>query len=282
MTFINPMTYRNSTGAGWRGKVEEIRAATDEFHKYESIMTLAERTMVGDSIKKKKSQYYSEVAAGMKAELNQAANTYKEKVAAFGKGQQRENASWESVKLGAEMHTFQTILNMRLDQYQATQNPLGASLKVGSEINDLYHEWHSSGDKYKQRAAAEVMRSITPKINEVKDHNQAAQLRTLAKQADEDLKDIRMPNELLDLAIEADKSAETLLKKKAELIDIAKLMGEVIDPVFGGTGDMSKLLRTVQQDRKTGHINIYSIDAPEVTGVYPPSDSDFESFVVGG
>lgn len=282
MTFINHKPFSNSQDTGWRGKVAEIRSSTDEFNKYLSLMSPAERAIVGDSITKKKNAHYGEVAKGMRAELNEAAATYKGKLTALSNGQRKENASWDSARLGAEMHTFQTLTNMKLGMGAGAVNPLAAAPNVGTEISKLYEEWHSSGDRYKQRAAAEVMRSITPMIDKVKDHNQAAQLQVLAKQADEHLKDIRMPDELLDLALEASNAGESLLKKKAEFTDIAKIMGEVIDPVFGGTGDMSRLLRTVQFDRKTGQINVYAIDDPAVTGVYPPSDSDSKSFVVGG
>lgn len=284
MTFISSTAYMKPQDGDWISKVKEIRAAKAEFKKYQHLMTQAETAMITDSIQDKINRYYPQIYQGMVGHVKAYIKDYQDKMVALNKVHQREITSWDSSKLGTEMHGFQTFLNMKLDQFKAIRNPLESRVNVAQEITRLYEEAQISGDKYKQRAAAEVLSGAIG-LAEKLPKDQAVEFRVLAKKAGNDLQQIRLTPELREAVNAAEQAGKELLEEHKACEDIATDIGEFDNFSFGvrgGISDMAKFLRTVQQDRNTHEIKIYDITAPEVTGVYWKEPDDSGPLVIGG
>ncbi len=115
------------------------------------------------------------------------------------------------------------------------------------------------------RAAAEVMRSIN---TEGMSREQAVDLRVLAREADASLKSLRSTPELIEAVDNANKATQELWREREVVASVGKTMGDDVDDPLGAVGGFAKLAKTIQVDRETRDIKIYSLTDPEVTGIY--------------
>lgn len=262
-------------GGDWIDAAKEIRLAKQEYNKYSNIMTPYERQTVGNSIQEKIQSRYSFIYQGAANNLASAKQRYKNTVAAREKARAQEITSWDAGRLGQEMHTFQMLVNREMEFNNGSPGfTRGAA--VSARVKALYQEAQASGDRFKQRAAAEVVRGInTDKLPK----EQAVELRILGRESGTDLENLRTTPELLKAA-EAEKTAVMDLFAARDLIkDVAVIVGEQPDTIFAG-GSFVKLLKTVQVDRFTGEVKMFDMDSPEVTGVYLKDAED--NIDVGG
>lgn len=248
----------------WRQQVADIKAAKAEFNQYQSIMTPFERKTIGDSINALVTSAYPIVLKGATEHLNQAISTYQAAAANYDRARSKEAASWDSARLGAEINTFQMLLDRALkrDNYPG----LDTGPDVISEVRRLYDEAQISGDRYKQRAAAEVVRGLRSRVDKNMSPSDAAALGVMARQAEKDLLWVRATEEFLDALDAKQQAVKALIQERDSIVEIAEVMGEKVDYIFPG-GAFSKLVKTIQEDRQTGEIQILAADSPEVAGI---------------
>lgn len=259
---INPNPSMNFGRGDWIDAAAEIRRAKEELRKYEGIMTPYERQSISGSIQEKIASRYGFIYQGAAADLNGAKKQYKDTVSAREKARAQEITSWDSGKLGIEMNTFQMLVNREMEFNNGAPG-FTRRADVSVRVKTLYQEAMASGDRYKMRAAVEVVHGIntdkTPK-------DQAVELRILGRECESVLETLRTTPEMLKAA-EAEKSAVKELFSAKELVkEVAVVMGEDPDNLFA-EGGFTKLLKTVQVDRYSGEVKIFEMDSPEVSGV---------------
>lgn len=260
---INPTPNTTPTfSRDWLNKAHTIRLAKQEYDKYSNIMTPYERQTVWGSIKEKIERDYTQVYQGAAADLNKAKQDYSNMVAARKKAAAQEINSWDNGKLGTELHAFQ----MRINAVMGSNASVGAAFgQPGAArlIEGLYREAQASGDRYKQRAAAEVLATLNtgglPR-------EYAQELAGFKGQVKLELESMRTTPEML-VAAEAEKKAVTELFSARELVrDVAEVMGDDPNNLFA-VGGLVTLLKTVKVDQLTGEVKLYDMDSPEVTGI---------------
>ncbi|GEM_PF-3568513 len=277
---INPFAGQTQTARNWNTAAVEIGNARRELSKYESIMTPYERQTISKSIQEQVERDYSMIYQGAKAYLFEKTAAYKRAVDGIELARRGEINSWDSGKLGTEMHTFQ----MRIDQEARINNEV-AGLSRGPDfparVKKLYREAQDSGDRYKERAAAEVLRGIN--IDKMP-KEKAVEIRMLIREAEADLDELRITPQMQNAVQEINKAAEELFKARDIVVGTAEVMGEDPHNIFA-VGELTKLTKTVQVDRNTGAVKLYDLDSQEVTGVYwkpPVEDDSHNPLTIGG
>ncbi|TDA65933.1 MAG: hypothetical protein D9V45_03040 [Chloroflexi bacterium] len=269
---INP-TVGTPRVAGWNATALEIAAAREELNKYAGIMTPYERMVIGNSIKEKIESSYQMVYAGAKNHLAVWIGYYKDAIARYERAQRNETNNWDSGKLLTETNAFQARLERELGNKNGLPLYEGAPDSL-ERVKRLYHEAQASGDKYKQRAAAEVMRSIS---TEGMKQSAAVDLRVLAREADASLKSLRSTPELIEAVENANKATQELWREREVVASVCKAMGETPDDPMGAVGGFEKLVKTVQVNPETRELKIYSLTDPEVTGIYHLKDNNSDN-----
>lgn len=250
----------------WKDRLTVIRKARAELRQYEAIMTPYEKQSISRSIQEQVQRDYHIIFQGAADELNQHISSYQEAARKLERARAAEIASWDSSRLGTEMNTFQMLVDQVLGS-GAKMPGFSSGPDAAARLTKLYQEAKDSGDRYKLRAAAEVMQGIRGRVTKGTPIEQAAALGGLARQAESDIEDIRFPDSLLDALDEKQQAATALLQERDAIAEIAEVMGENPQVAFGNSGDLVKLIRRVQQDRQSGEVQVYALDAPEVTGI---------------
>lgn len=259
MTMFNH-TISSKTNS-WQDRIKEIKVAREHLSKYEAMMTPYEREMRGKEIEQRISSYYPTIYGGVKQAWEGWINEYKKATTRLAEAKAKEYARWDAGKLGAEMQTFKALVDQKLSMrddpvFSSGQGPSG-------RIKKIYEEYQKSGDLYKQRASSEVLLGLSTEGLKRED---VIGIRMLGHEAESNLIQLRSTEEIQDAEDAYVESARELFKQRDNLSEVATLMGEPLDPVFGG-GDIGKLQKMAQIDRETGDIKLYTLDDPEVTGI---------------
>ncbi|TDA63901.1 MAG: hypothetical protein D9V45_12910 [Chloroflexi bacterium] len=275
MSMLNINTRTNSDMPAYHKALLEIRAAQAELKKYESIMTPYERHTINESIQSKVAANRDLVYNGVKGAWLNFISGYKDAVKRYLQAEQNEINSWDSGKLGTEMHTFQMRLNQAIGMED--KGALAGNTQNINQVKAMYQEAMNSGDRYKQRAAAEVIRGVNTKNMQ---RDQVVEIRLMARNAEEQLKTLRTSDALQKAAAEANQAQKELFEQREGIKAVAETMGEPVDQVFQA-GDYAKLTKMLQVDSGTREVKLYGLDAPEVTGISFAADFDHD-LVVGG
>lgn len=273
MSGINPTMYNQSRD--WRTAAREIQEARKELADHANIMTPYERQSISGAIKKQAERDYSLIYQGVSAQLFDTSKRYLEKQTEIEDAHKRQSKSWDNARLGIEMNTFQVLVNNAL---QSSGTPGFTRGHISERVSEIYQEAVRSGDFHKQRAAAEVLRSIN--IDKL-EKDIALPVRMLQRQAEADLTKLQTPPTLAKLQEELGAIQKELTGDLQEVATAADILGEPIDRVFHG-GTFTKLFKTVQLDRETGELKIYKLDDPEVTGIRFTDGSEDAGLTIGG
>ena len=265
-----------SNSPTWHERVKEIKVAREHLSKYEAMMTPYEREMRSKEIHEKIHSYYPTIYGGVKKAWDGWINEYKNATTRLADAKAKEYAKWDPAKLGAEMQTFKLLADQQLSS--GKDATFGTGPGASERVKKLYEEYQKSGDPYKQRASAEVLQGISTQGLKRDD---AVGIRILGHEAEGRLLQLRNTEEIQKAEEAYVESAQELFKQRENLSEVATLMGE--PPDFGmGRGDLGKLQRMVQVERETGEIKIYSLEAPEVTGIHWITDPNSVSDFTGG
>jgi hypothetical protein len=251
-----------SSSNTWQDRLKEIKIAREHYSQHEALMTPYEREMRSKEIHQKLSAYYPTIYSGVKKAWDGWINAYKNATVRLAEAKAKEYATWDPTKLGAEMQTFRALVDQRLTR--GKEGAFGSSPAPSEGVKKLYQEYQNSGDPYKKRASSEVMLGISTHGLSRED---AVNLRILGHEAESNLLQLRNTEEIQKAEEAYMESAQELFKQRAQLSEVASLVGEPPDTGFG-SGNITKLQRMVQVERETGEIKLYTLEDPQVTGIY--------------
>ncbi len=256
-------TQQNS--GDWLSKLNQIKEARSEYNKIERILTPYERQTIFGNIKADAEANRGKIYQGVKARLDAAVNGYKAAAARRAGAIAKEINSWDANKLNSELQAFQTRVSMELGKRDAQGILSGQPAAAG--IASLYREAIASGDRYKQRAAAEVLRAMdTSKLPS----EQRADVLMLSRAAIDNLEALRNTEEI-KAAIEQENAAVKEMQDEQRFVkDAGVVMFEEGSSLMGRElGDFGKLASTIRFERSEGSvkINILGLDDPAITGI---------------
>ena len=256
-------TQQNS--GDWLAKLNQIKEARSEYNKIERILTPYERQTIFGNIKADAEANYSRVYNGVKARLDAAVGNYKAAAAKRAAAIAKEINSWDAGKLNDELQAFQMRVNMELGKKDVQGIFSGQS--AASSIERLYQEAQASGDRYKMRAAAEVLRAANV---EKLPSEQQMQVQLLARAASDNLEALRNTDDIQN-AIDQENAAIKQMQDEQKFVrEAAEVMFDEGGQIFGrDVSNFGKLASTIKFEREAGNVKIKILDIndPEITGI---------------
>jgi len=256
-------TQQNS--GDWLAKLNQIKEARSEYNKIERILTPYERQTIFGNIKADAEANYSRVYNGVKARLDAAVGNYKAAAAKRAAAIAKEINSWDAGKLNDELQAFQMRVNMELGKKDVQGIFSGQS--AASSIERLYQEALASGDRYKMRAAAEVLRAADV---EKLPSEQQMQVQLLARAASDNLEALRNTDDIQN-AIDQENAAIKQMQDEQKFVrEAAEVMFDEGGQIFGrDVSNFGKLASTIKFEREAGNVKIKILDIndPEITGI---------------
>lgn len=256
-------TQQNS--GDWLSKLNQIKEARSEYNKIERILTPYERQTIFGNIKADAEANYSRVYQGVKARLDAAVGNYKAAAAKRAAAIAKEINSWDAGKLNDELQAFSTRVNMEVGKKDA--QGIFSGQPAAARIEALYQEALASGDRYKMRAAAEVLRAADV---EKLPSEQQMQVQLLARAASDNLEALRNTDDIQN-AIDQENAAIKQMQDEQKFVrEAAEVMFEEGSSLFGRElGSFGKLASTIRFERSEGSvkINILGLDDPAITGI---------------
>ncbi len=246
----------------WKDALQEIQDAKDEIRLKQIMMTDYERDLYSRAVKDKINLHFNKIVQGVRQEHNQRMDAYSRAVKNLETKRSKESAKWDMVRLGNEIQAFQILVSQAMEN--RSQNPLAPRNESESaRVRKLYQDAMISNDPHRMRAAAEVVRSLDAgKLGK----DGAVEMKGLIREADARLTEIRTDPEVVKAMDEVEFLKGELLNEKTEIIKVAEIVGEPVDPIYQG-GAFGPMIRQVQVDPASGEVKIYSLDDQAVTGI---------------
>lgn len=238
-------------------KLAWLRRAKKELEDYGPVMTAYERLTVTEEINRKTNEYYPAVTTWVMDKHEQAINRVKASKEAINKAQANEINRWDPA-------TFRQNLELYGEQITRLASTPADPLRgffPEDEIARILTESKLSGDIFKQRAAAEIVKSLPPPA----DNNAKVKLASLQAQARETLQQVRETEQINQARELYNQSVMELAKVRDEVIEVGRLMGGDPTNVFA-SGPYAQALRRVKFNQDG--VDILSPDDPKVTGVH--------------
>ena len=252
-------------GNDWLSKLNQIKEARSEYNKIERILTPYERQTIFGNIKADAEANYSRVYNGVKARLDAAVGNYKAAAAKRAAAIAKEINSWDAGKLNDELQAFQTRVNMELGKKDV--QGIFSGQPAAARIEALYQEALASGDRYKMRAAAEVLRAANV---EKLPSEQQMQVQLLARAASDNLEALRNTDDIQN-AIDQENAAIKQMQDEQKFVrEAAEVMFDEGGQIFGrDVSSFGKLASTIKFEREAGNVKIKILDIndPAITGI---------------
>ena len=252
-------------GNDWLRKLNQIKEARSEYNKIERILTPYERQTIFGNIKADAEANYSRVYNGVKARLDAAVGNYKAAAAKRAAAIAKEINSWDAGKLNDELQAFSTRVNMEVSKKDA--QGIYSGQPAAARIEALYQEALASGDRYKMRAAAEVLRAADV---EKLPSEQQMQVQLLARAASDNLEALRNTDDIRN-AIDQENAAIKQMQDEQRFVrEAAEVMFDEGGQIFGrDVSSFGKLASTIKFEREAGNVKIKILDIndPEITGI---------------
>lgn len=252
-------------GNDWLSKLNQIKEARSEYNKIERILTPYERQTIFGNIKADAEANYSRVYNGVKARLDAAVGNYKAAAAKRAAAIAKEINSWDAGKLNDELQAFQMRVNMEVGKKDA--QGIFSGSPAAARVKQIYQEALASGDRYKMRAAAEVLRAADV---EKLPSEQQMQVQLLARAASDNLEALRNTDDIQN-AIDQENAAIKQMQDEQKFVrEAAEVMFDEGGQIFGrDVSNFGKLASTIKFEREAGNvkIKILDLDDPEITGI---------------
>jgi len=252
-------------GNDWLSKLNQIKEARSEYNKIERILTPYERQTIFGNIKADAEANYSRVYNGVKARLDAAVGNYKAAAAKRAAAIAKEINSWDAGKLNDELQAFSTRVNMEVGKKDA--QGIYSGQPAAARIEAFYQEALASGDRYKMRAAAEVLRAADV---EKLPSEQQMQVQLLARAASDNLEALRNTDDIQN-AIDQENAAIKQMQDEQKFVrEAAEVMFDEGGQIFGrDVSNFGKLASTIKFEREAGNVKIKILDIndPEITGI---------------
>lgn len=263
----------------WRDLLKELKAAKDELRRHENIMTPYERQAISESIKARAEAVGPRLQGGAIAEWKAAIEVYQDKAAAVEKARIAEINRWDNARLGAEIGAVKALVELALSG--GNGNALAGMTKAAPRLERIYNEAQVSGDIYKQRAAAEVFRSLDGASLKTDTTDRAA-VSGLVHKAAKDLPGLRVTDGITQAIHERDEAAQGVYNLRSELNDVSLVMGYGDATGLFASGPIASAFRGVKFNNDHT-LTIFPEDSVEVAGIQFKDPEDAQrSFIVGG
>lgn len=252
-------------GNDWLSKLNQIKEARSEYNKIERILTPYERQTIFGNIKADAEANYSRVYNGVKARLDAAVGNYKAAAAKRAAAIAKEINSWDAGKLNDELQAFQMRVNMEVGKKDA--QGIFSGQPAAARVKQIYQEAQASGDRYKMRAAAEVLRAAN--VEKIPSEQQM-QVQLLARAASDNLEALRNTDDIKN-AIDGENAAIKQMQDEQKFVrEAAEVMFDEGGQIFGrDVSSFGKLASTIKFEREAGNVKIKILDIndPEITGI---------------
>ena len=252
-------------GNDWLSKLNQIKEARSEYNKIERILSPYERQTIFGNIKADAEANYSRVYNGVKARLDAAVGNYKAAAAKRAAAIAKEINSWDAGKLNNELQAFQMRVNMEVGKKDA--QGIFSGSPAAARVKQIYQEALASGDRYKMRAAAEVLRAADV---EKLPSEQQMQVQLLARAASDNLEALRNTDDIQN-AIDQENAAIKQMQDEQKFVrEAAEVMFDSGGKIFGrDVSNFGKLASTIKFEREAGNVKIKILDIndPEITGI---------------
>lgn len=275
---MDPRYQTQQNSSDWMGKLNQIKAARRDYERTQSVMTPYERQTIWGNINADANANYGRIYQGIKQRFDSAKENYKSAAARRAAAIAKEINSWDSGKLNAEIQAYQTRVNMELSKQDAQGIFTGNS--VSKRIAALYQEAQASGDRYKMRAAAEVLQAVN---SEKLPLEQRFDVQLISREAIDQLETLRNTDEI-KAGIEGENAA---IKQMQDEQAFVKEAGAILadDQEFLGraVGGFAKLAQTVkfERDGREVKIKLLELDDPEITGIHWSTDPTTQEMMKG-
>ena len=252
-------------GNDWLSKLNQIKEARSEYNKIERILTPYERQTISGNIREDARLNSGKVYQGVKARLDAAVGNYKAAAAKRAAAIAKEINSWDAGKLNDELQAFSTRVNMEVGKKDA--QGIYSGQPAAARIEAFYQEALASGDRYKMRAAAEVLRAADV---EKLPSEQQMQVQLLARAASDNLEALRNTDDIQN-AIDQENAAIKQMQDEQKFVrEAAEVMFDEGGQIFGrDVSNFGKLASTIKFEREAGNVKIKILDIndPEITGI---------------
>jgi hypothetical protein len=262
------INYIPNQSTGWKSTLKELQDLRGSFRTHEHIMTAYERETIWGEIKRKTESVAGMILQGALQEHAAAIARYEAAEGKQGQAKAAELRRWNPAQLRDELANARTLAELAVE---AGSNPLGGKSPADG-IRAIYSEAKQSGDMYKIRAAAEVLKVITPKIT---DPTSRAAVASMAAEARRDLDTLRQTLEMDAAKIGQAEALANLLIVTAGLPAIGAAIGEPAGDIFD-TGALTKAMHKVRLNADHTTAEILGDDDPEITGI------DLSGLIAGG
>ncbi len=251
----------------WRLKLNEIKDMQGKILKHQDILTRFERLSLDQDLAAKKEAASPIIQAGVLGEFSAALMKYQSAQTYMMTVRKAEVNRWEASTLNAEMASVKNRVELALKK---PVDHMGGDPGPSKALQAIYSEAQSSGDRYKQRAAAEVFSSLAADFAHVPDQDERMKVNALTRQAEADI----VPLRVTDVMLAADANIQAA---KAELLAQGPALAEVHGVIHGGQpinsglsyGPLAQAYKRVRVDPDTGDVRILEPDDVEVTGIVP-------------
>lgn len=241
----------------WREIVEKIRNSKQVYYDNYAYMTQLESQTATQEINKMIKNNYDYIVNGLLADYGATVRNLKRAHERVEAEKQKEVASWDAGQLASEMQVYNMLVQQTLDSPPESAKDPGP-VKALSEV---YQEAQQSGDRYKQRAAAEVMKAANTKAAGLDDKDRIA-VNRLAQQSKQDIKKVRT-NFQVDKAYQETESAwEAWEESRLEVIKVSQTLEQGDPTDVLATGPLAQAVRCVQ--RTKDGLKIYDPDDPKI------------------
>lgn len=255
----------NREPESWRDIVKEYQENLEGWKQEAPGAPEFYQRAMSRALKEYREKHYQTVFKGVLGEFEQSIGEYHAAGQRYAEEKGKEVARWNDDKFLSALHVARERVSLALSLKNS-----GFSLNPGKpgELETMYNELASHPDIHVRRAAAEVFRAaLTGFSASAAPQELRMQANHLTRQADRDLKAIRVTPEVQEAFRAREAAGDALLAKKEELKQVAELMDG--SPVNEGmaANEYAFQARRVRI-RRDGQVTVYDRRDPEVTGVY--------------
>lgn len=245
----------------------EIKSWQTELKNHGHEMSPYERNVISREIRKRQDELIPVVGAQVIGEFKAAIKKYQDSKKAVDAAKEKEINRFDDQRYNAALQAIQSRVNLAL---KADVNPLAGDQPASARLKIIYEESFMSKDIHKQRAAAEVMRSI-----ELPKNQDRAAVNELLRRAEKDESALRITEELAQAQDAQRQALYELGEKRDRLNKVSEILGTGSTHDVFSDNPFTKAARLVEFPKHlsdndgtpAGEVVIYDENSPEVTGV---------------
>jgi len=234
-----------TTAVGWRAMAKEITTARAEYRANRTKMSRYEAEKIAREFDSMKARYQPRIEAEAIAEWKAAVDKFSRAKQRANTAWVKENISWDIHKLNDEAEYYRRMIEAEA----LRKNTAVTGDTAAQALRDIWEDAQRSGDKYKIRAAAEILQTAVAKFNNAPLEIRA-KIDSLGQEARREIATIRVTDELRVTHAEKDNAWNELQAIRAEMERAHTAIFEREALPFMPMGNIERALNMVQIDDK--------------------------------